>query len=687
MKKIAVVAREKAFAQTIEEDLNQYFADYAQIHSYSLQEIEKLTQLEEECVVMSALTTFQAVQPKMKESASIQVLSFALGKENLAPLYQVPTDQKVLIANVDYKMCMQVAAQIYEAGYHGFHFIPYYGDEENRDMSIKVALTPNELKMVPPGMEQVINIGERPVDPSCIVELAGKLGIEDIFSSPSAKKARDSIVASSYSGIDRILGDKLDKHQQMSVLIELIEDAIVITDAGGMIMICNQKAKNLMRGKQEILDVFPIADIIPGIRIEEERDQLVEIEGENIIVTIRPIISGERYSGNIITMKNFEEAEERQHGMRSRIVRMQHEARYDFTDIIGKSEQIQSCISLARKMAQSDSTVLITGESGTGKEVFAQSIHRASGRSRFNFVALNCAAIPEHLLESELFGYEEGAFTGAKKGGKIGYFELAHKGTIFLDEIGEMPLSLQSKILRVLEEKAVARIGSNKLIDIDVRVIAATNRDLWQLTEEKRFREDLYYRLNVLPLEIPPLRQRKGDVFLLLSHMKKQLGKTWELSEEAAKKLEKHPWKGNVRELKNTAEYLSHLDKAFIEITDLPAYIVEKGKENGLRRTGFTRVGEADCNPFILSQWKDIELFEHILLLLEEARNEKQKLGRRKLEVLLEEKGFAYTEGEIRTALRKLADGGYIKSQSGRGGSVILGRGEDLLEEIKGLMG
>ena len=211
---------------------------------------------------------------------------------------------------------------------------------------------------------------------------------------------------------------------------------------------------------------------------ETTSNKVVVVDGKDIVVDVSPIISDDRYTGNIITLKSFEETEEKQHGIRAQIARAGHGARYTFGDIVGLSSQIQECVKVAVRMAKSDSSVLIMGESGTGKESFAQSIHNGSDRSKRNFVALNCAAIPEHLLESELFGYEEGAFTGARKGGKIGYFELAHQGTIFLDEIGEMPLTLQSKLLRVLEEKTVTRIGASKLIDVDVRIIAATNKKL-----------------------------------------------------------------------------------------------------------------------------------------------------------------------------------------------------------------
>lgn len=233
--------------------------------------------------------------------------------------------------------------------------------------------------------------------------------------------------------------------------------------------------------------------------------------------------------------------------------RIQHE-----WEIITEDPEMKKIISLAGNIAGSDITVLITGESGTGKELLARYIHRASRRKESPFIAVNCAAIPDNLLESELFGYEKGAFTGAVDR-KAGKFELANGGTLLLDEIGEMPLTLQAKLLRVLQEREVDRIGGKKPIPIDVRIIATTNRDLKKECSEGRFREDLYYRLNVFPIRIPPLRERKRDISVLAGHFIKKFsvlsGKNIKgLSEEALEALMNRPWRGNVRELENVIQ-------------------------------------------------------------------------------------------------------------------------------------
>ncbi|MGI6424651.1 MAG: sigma-54 interaction domain-containing protein [Tepidanaerobacteraceae bacterium] len=247
--------------------------------------------------------------------------------------------------------------------------------------------------------------------------------------------------------------------------------------------------------------------------------------------------------------------------MRRELYLKGHVAQHTFEDIITCSSIMEKAISEARQFAQAEAAVVITGETGTGKELFAQSIHNTSQRKGGHFVAVNCAAVPENLLESELFGYEEGAFTGARRGGKKGLFELAHDGTIFLDEIGELPLKLQARLLRVLQEKAVIRVGGDRVIPINVRIIAATHRNLEASVKNGTFRQDLYYRLNVLRLSLPPLRERKDDIPLLIDRLLEKIcNKTAKkpplLSDAVLKIFCSYHWPGNVRELQNILERL-----------------------------------------------------------------------------------------------------------------------------------
>lgn len=281
--------------------------------------------------------------------------------------------------------------------------------------------------------------------------------------------------------------------------------------------------------------------------------------------------------------------------------------RYTLDSIIGNSKAIVFLKKEALNAAATHYPVLITGESGTGKELFAQSIHHASPRKIYPFVRINCSAIPKDLIESELFGYEKGAFTGARSDGKPGKFELAHNGTVFLDEIGDLPLEMQPKLLRVLEEKEFERIGGTSFIKSNFRLIAATNQNLEKMLAEGRFRRDLYYRLNVISLNIPPLRKRKNDVIILGRHLLKQMVEEANLPEikmdtEAEQVLENHEWPGNVRELSNVLERtLSSLNGRTIHTRDLP-FFVRQSKHDGNYRYGTIKEAVAKAETDAIQQ-------------------------------------------------------------------------------------
>jgi len=339
--------------------------------------------------------------------------------------------------------------------------------------------------------------------------------------------------------------------------------AIVTSDIDGKIKLYNKKALETFGGTDhrmkaefmhEIIDEWD--EVREDIRSNETVSRDINILAFRsrfpCSMTASPIYDPQHDSMEFVYI--FEEDRVKQK-------KSEYYAYYTFDKIIGQDENFLKTIQYAKKIANSKSTILITGESGTGKEVFAQSIHNFSRRMNGPFVALNCGAIPNQLIESELFGYEEGAYTGAKKGGNPGKFELAHGGTIMLDEIGEMPVDMQTKLLRVLQEGVITRIGSQKPIPVDVRVIAVSNRDLKREVELGRFRKDLFYRLNVLPLYLPPLRERKGDIILLIRYFMKSISKRLnkneiELPDEYLDKMLNYNWPGNIRELENLVELI-----------------------------------------------------------------------------------------------------------------------------------
>ena len=297
--------------------------------------------------------------------------------------------------------------------------------------------------------------------------------------------------------------------------------------------------------------------VLSGVLVEE----LQSIGGQQVLVSQQPIRVDEQTSGVLFTFQNAELIQKTEHKIRTELNRKGLVARYSFADIIAENSQMLQLIEKAKRFSQVNGSVLLLGETGTGKELFAQSIHNHSPRSKEPFVAVNCAALPEQLLESELFGYCEGAFTGASKGGKVGLFELAHKGTLFLDEIGEMPIVLQAKLLRVLQEKEVRKVGGDMVIPVDVRVISAANCNIMERVRSGSFRLDLFYRISLLSLQITSLRERKEDIGVLFRYFVEQYcirhkQKVPVVNHSAIDALNLFYWPGNIRELRNAAERL-----------------------------------------------------------------------------------------------------------------------------------
>ncbi len=385
----------------------------------------------------------------------------------------------------------------------------------------------------------------------------------------------------------------------LQAIIQSSDEAISVVDEEGRGILINP-AYSRMTGltEEQVLGKPATADISEGesmhMKVLETRRPVrgvrmkVGPSKKDVIVNVAPIIVDGKLKGSVGIIHDMSEIQTLTTELnRARQIIRTLEAKYAFEDIIGASEEIKLAIEQAKLGAKTPATVLLRGESGTGKELFAHAIHNASDRKYNKFIRVNCAAISESLLESELFGYEEGAFSGAKRGGKRGFFEEANKGSIFLDEIGELSANVQAKLLRVLQEKEIVRVGSTKSIPINVRVIAATNINIEKAMSDGTFREDLYYRLNRYPISIPPLRNRKIDILLLSEHLIRKLNQDYGRSIEgieksALDKLMNHSWPGNVRELENVlgrAMIFMNYNETSIESHHLPELALDHDKK------------------------------------------------------------------------------------------------------------
>lgn len=361
---------------------------------------------------------------------------------------------------------------------------------------------------------------------------------------------------------------QLERYQN---ILDYTHDAIIAIDEKGRISTTNQIAKQMLQPAQPPFVGRPVEEVLPNTHMtnvlhtgEAEIGQMMNIHGTLVSTNRVPIRVGGQVKGVVATFRDIKTLQTAERNIRIKLHEKGLVAKYRFSDILGRSPAIRDAKRLSENFADAQFTVMLYGETGTGKEMFAQSIHNASPRRDGPFVAINCTALNRNLLESELFGYADSSFTGARRGGKAGLFETAHGGTVFLDEIGELPLEFQAPLLRVLQEKEVRRVGDDTVIPVDIRIIGATNRNLLQLVEEGKFRRDLYYRLNVLSVLVPPLRER-GDDYLEIARCIYERVLPQHTEEEETvflrvlDRCRSYAWPGNVRELTNLVERVSLL--------------------------------------------------------------------------------------------------------------------------------
>ena len=398
------------------------------------------------------------------------------------------------------------------------------------------------------------------------VEIAKELGMNGVLIESGKEALANAIFEA--ERVARIKRVELEKTKRFKTIVDFAYEGIITTDQNGIIDNFNPQAEKIFNKKayqvigETINKIFSEENVLELLKTRQTIEgKIFTIVDARIVANIIPIkINGDivRY---VITFQEASQIQKVEQKIRRKLFLKGNVADNSFDDIVGESDVVKGLKEEAKKFAEVDSPILIYGETGTGKELFAQSIHNHGKRKKQPFVAFNCAALPDNILESELFGYVEGAFTGARRGGKMGLFEQAHGGTIFLDEIGEISKNTQVRLLRVLQEKKIRRLGDDRVIPVDVRIITSTNKNLHKLVNENKFREDLYYRINVLNIVLPNLSQRKTDIPLLVNYFlnkyKYKFQKNIEaISEEGIELLRRYEWPGNIRQLENIVERL-----------------------------------------------------------------------------------------------------------------------------------
>ncbi len=682
-KKVAVITHSTEVGKFYCSQLKGLFGEFIELESFSLEDNNVGKRINADLFVVATHAIYDTVKKYIVPDSDVVITNITLSKAGLEKIMKISAGTKAMLVNLSVEMALETISLIYYLGVNHIELVPVYPGIKQIP-ELKVAITPGELRHVPKNVEKIIDVGHRILDSNTIVEIALKLNLGQLLQKECFIEYFKNTVTNSYSL--EVLTSKTNRlENQFEILLKVLEEGIIEIGLQGYILACNKSAEDIIGIKTDKMMGANVREILPLLPFEEVRktkkpikSKLIQLNNVHISVDITPVISYNKFLGAFAILNRFNDTEFQQHKLRAQLLKKGHRAKYYFEDIIGNSPIIVKAKEIAKKMAESEASILITGESGVGKELFAQAIHNSSIRSKFPFVAINCAAISENLLESELFGYEEGAFTGAKKGGKIGLFEFAHRGTLFLDEIGEMSLNLQAKLLRVIQEREVMRIGGDRVIKIDVRIIAATNRNLKELVNQKKFRKDFYYRLNVLPLQIPPLRDRGKDILLLAEEIKKELHSDFTLDDEVKNIFLNHNWEGNVRELRNYIEYLTYLGDKKIKKENLP--FIEQDINNINNDKEELKFAQE------LEDFAGNSISEYIFVMEELALGYKERKGkgRRSIAKAAQQKDIYLTEQEIRSILVKLEEIGLATTSRGRGGSKMTQQGLQVLKILKG---
>lgn len=662
MKTIKVIAIEKRAKETYVENLKIFFDDYAKVEGICLRE-DSIDQIDEADVyVVSNPAIFNYIQELVPNESNVVYIDIAFYQKDIEKLTSIPSGTNVLL--VDYKeyMAISLVALINEYGINHINIVPYAPEISIKNVNeFTTAITPSLYEFVPEEINKIIDIGYRKIDISTITSIASILNISSFefnrkvieYSEELGKRSK---VLSSYL-------KNLNKDQiYIEAILDSIDDGIIIHDEDYNILHCSKYLCKVFKKDTQVISNCPqnvhkyCKDLL---KMNEVENYFMKLNDDNIntVLTKRVLNTPNKDKNYIIILKDAENIHNIEIGIRKSMVTKGYIAKYNFDDIVYHSNSMKITMERAKKISTIDVTTLIYGDTGTGKELLAHSIHNNSSRKNFPFLAINCAALSENLLESELFGYEDGAFTGAKKGGKKGLFELAHNGTLFLDELSSISPRMQVKLLRVLQEREIMRIGGTTLIPINVRIIAATNENLVKLIDDGSFRKDLYYRINNFTITIPTLKDRRDDIpYIIKSIMQKHNSKK-QIEFELMNFLMDYKWPGNIRELKNCIEYLIYMGGEKLTIQDLPPTI---------------RIDEV--KHFEASTDEDSILFNDEKLIVQKILDicSLRSIGRERLYYLLNEQGYSVSEYKLRQLLNYLKEQNLVYFGKGRSGIKTL---------------
>lgn len=598
---------------------------------------------------------------------------------NLEKVIMLPKGKKVLIVNNPRSTAEETIECLINLGIDHLEYIPYWKGREVDISEIDTAVSPGLIHQCPENIKNKIEIGARTISPYTFLRVLEALNLDHKYLEDfNTYYSNHLIEVSRKLAQINEQSEMLRKNQE--VIINEIDEGIVLLDENSAIKIMNSTVKKLFGSDAENFIGTDIKGFFTKLKkvksawedktSNDKTAAIYSYNGHNLLVS-KISVTANNSRNYIYTFKEVEKIRNLEETVRIKLLEKGYVAKYKFDDIWTINNRMKAIKEKAERFARTNKNILIIGESGTGKELFAQAIHNESQRKKEAFVAVNFAALPENLVESELFGYEDGAFTGAKKGGKLGLFEQAHGGTIFLDEIGDTALCVQTRLLRVLQEKEIMRVGGNKIIPIDVRIIAATNKNLKSMVDKGLFREDLYYRINVLPLEIPPLRDRTEDILYFLNRYLEcnyKLKKV--ITPEALEAISRYRFPGNTRELINVAEYLCYStgEKEIITYDDLPPELKSAADYKNEDTDKLLQILKS-----LLERNADLGVVNALLKIMAERRG--LGTGRLVLREKLAEEKIDLTERQVKWYIKELQQRSLVAVGRKKQGTTITGEG------------
>ncbi|NBJ69659.1 MULTISPECIES: sigma 54-interacting transcriptional regulator [Clostridia] len=682
---LLVVAHRITTLQTIVGQLNDVgFTKHCKITGALVKDMESQPKYGPELALVTSEAVFDMVKSYLHKDVSCIIAKRLINFARIKPLLSLPKGSRVYVVNNMKDSAEEAIRTLLEAGVEHF-YVPYYGQKE-LDPTITIAVTPGESQMVPPSIKTKIDIGNRLLDMTTLYEIYEFFNISTYASNNQLSARYIQSIISLVKELNFEITQSQGLQKSLEGIVEQIEEGMIVYDKYNQIISINKQAmKQLNRSYTDLIsenmNQIPFTFYQAFMKAEMGKENFIDMEGETYYVRKKRVFVGVKVFATIILFDKMERIKSIEAKYHKNEKEKGFIAKYTFADIKTSSSEMLTLIRKAEKLARSDSTIFISGETGTGKEVMAQAIHRTSERNKNPFVAVNLAAIPESLVESELFGYEKGAFTGASQTGNMGLFERAHKGTVFLDEIGDASAVVQNRLLRVLQEREIQRVGGGQPIPIDIRVIAATNKDLQKLIQENKFREDLYYRLNILPIRLIPLRKRKEDILLLSELFAKEFEEKLQrgplhFSKEVIEVMTTYEWPGNVRELRNTIEYLAHICDDVIKTESLPPNIMEQQNT-----TDSLIIDEWETHYHVLKEKGFLQDCNQILTILHQLGG--ISVGRSTLLKSLSEYNQSLSEQKLRYRLEVLSSMDLVTVGKGRRGTSINENGRQFLQFLE----